>query len=825
MKSVNNLSPPSPWLHFTKVGCFFLALALACLTAPLAAEDDGPPRFHEVNGWRGTLTASATVSQETMDMITGGLSGLNHTFQYDAVQNVDFLLEEYESDPSIWTGKVVSSSYEASYRFTHRTDGTHQEDTFNTTGPMQFDEGDSNTVRLYFHRSRGWSVGFPTLGRPTESHHRVTFPEGETFRSQYSGTSRGMGTTNTHPYPARGMTLFASMEKKGEEGFPGPGVMPVTPGVTWDYAIYLEPTSLEELKLEIEEPSGYATWRPETTPERADGPPLGVKARVVTKSGGQPKTHVESFIWELEGTSREPGVALNFPLDAKKDKPDLELDADGEHFVLSQEKQKMERAVQSGWSDEVKIVPYDWGGWSTLQVTAVLTDGRRVKGKLKGKSEYGLLVPKRSRESHIADGWKDRNKSGADDLDDDKVEGQTDDGDGYTLYEEYRGWVVDGKHVEGDPEEKDFFVLNLIGADAIGGLQLFARESKLRVHHRLRPTEMSEEKRLMNGNHHAGAHRVDQHGVFIINRDGTGVPAAGTTGMTNEDATRAFRPGRVREVVIESRAINDATFGRESSVGFYNLTERDAAFAYDRAVAHELLHVVGVDHHGEGEHTAGYYFQSASDPINASHRVGFTTSIPSTKETDLWRGEGYVYTGSELAMHPVVTFIWEDTRRDVAEELAPIYERKLAAERAERAANPPPPAEDPGRWAVQFPQYGKDASYWRESDLFNAVAYRGKEFELHVTISEIGQADSGHELCLMRYYFANAYPVKGREKTYYLVRPGANRAGRTICRAPEGTGANAPSHEPQPRFGDSAAGRGNCFAQICPNDAIPPRKI
>jgi len=46
-----------------------------------------------------------------------------------------------------------------------------------------------------------------------------------------------------------------------------------------------------------------------------------------------------------------------------------------------------------------------------------------------------------------------------------------------------------------------------------------------------------------------------------------------------------------------------------------------------------------------------------------------------------------------------------------------------------------------------------------------------------------------------------------------------------ICRAGTGTGINAASHRPQARYGSAAAGEGNCFAEICPNDAIPPRSV
>lgn len=78
----------------------------------------------------------------------------------------------------------------------------------------------------------------------------------------------------------------------------------------------------------------------------------------------------------------------------------------------------------------------------------------------------------------------------------------------------------------------------------------------------------------------------------------------------------------------------------------------------------------------------------------------------------------------------------------------------------------------------------------------------------------------------MRYSFAKFYEKKNSaDKTLYLVTPGSERIGMQICRAPLGTGINAAGHQPQSRYGNTAAGEGNCFAQICPNDAIPPRKV
>ena len=80
--------------------------------------------------------------------------------------------------------------------------------------------------------------------------------------------------------------------------------------------------------------------------------------------------------------------------------------------------------------------------------------------------------------------------------DDPKVDGSK--GDGFTLYEEYRGFVENGKRIEGDPKKKDFFVQNLIGGTANAGIGLFTKLSQLNVHDQLQAAEMSVEKPMLD---------------------------------------------------------------------------------------------------------------------------------------------------------------------------------------------------------------------------------------------------------------------------------------------------------------------------------------
>jgi hypothetical protein len=152
---------------------------------------------------------------------------------------------------------------------------------YTANGALDFE--DDSQVALQFHRERGWSVRFPTGWLPTEARsllfrHAPTKEEQDpekdliidedfSLRESHEVTATGMGSTGTHPYPKTVSVLLGqSDEHRGS--FPLTyGLMGVAPDVIWDYTVYLEPTSMDELRLVIEEPGDYATWRPKTTPD------------------------------------------------------------------------------------------------------------------------------------------------------------------------------------------------------------------------------------------------------------------------------------------------------------------------------------------------------------------------------------------------------------------------------------------------------------------------------------------------------------------------------------------------------------------------------
>ncbi len=766
---------------------------MVCGAGTAYADDELPEaRLHGVKKWRGTYVATARSNENTIPFKIPQAK-----FTYDASLRIEFILDEFEDEPAVWRGRITQSTLDSSYYCVLTGNGAVVESRFSTSGPMELD-GDAR-AELRFSPRRGWSFGTTASAKRTmQVFKKTTLTQtGKVIREQDSAYAYAVEKTPRFPFPAKGFLLNGPNGKVETTLITNSSLIGVDPHPTWEVSVHLEPLEMEELALEIEEPGNYKSWRPETTRDQKPGGPMSVTARVTTKSGAKPSVRVQQFIWQLEDTSREPGVAMNYPLTAEwDDKRDIELDADGEMFKLDEHKQRMERAVREGYEDTVKVVPFDWGGWSKLQVTAIMADGRQVRGKLKGKPEFGMRIPKRDANSHIADVWKEKNKSGADDLDDEKVAGQDAAGDGYTLWEEYRGWYVNGEQKSGDPKKKDFFVLNLMGGDADKGIGLFKVLSQLEVHvlkSDQEDKEMSVAKRLMNENRIEGAHVVDQHGVWIRSFDTAGELGDKGARTVMEKEGTAGRPGLVKGIGLLKRGNTESVFNQP-----FNLPASSRPVVYDRAIAHELLHSVGVEHHGSGEGTMSVGYISPRNPDNKLGRPYYSRDGKTPIDLKTEAGE------------------------DVAAREYPNYEKFrdwIIAQQGEKylAEGRDFIAKREGYESIK----GMTPESYRDMMIEQILVYPFMRIEGVVGVKN-GES-SGNQDCVMRYCFAKFYESVKGENAFYLVEPDSEPIGLTLCRSGQGTGINAAGRSPEPRYGDAANGCGNCFSQICPNDAVPPR--
>jgi hypothetical protein len=353
-----------------------------------------------------------------------------------------------------------------------------------------------------------------------------------------------------------------------------------------------------------------------------------------------------------------------------------------------------------------------------------------------------------------------------------------------TLYEEYRGFMENGKHIQGDPTKKDFFVQNTGGGDLKPGINRFAQITGLNVHKDLLLDEMdgfhggAPGDRLINFNHGQGAQEIAQHGVAIH-------ICSGTNGGETFGVPKGFhgRPGLVTGICMEWRDpggfFDPRSLGPANSHGG-SITKTAALQQYDIAVAHELAHSVGVDHHGDGDTGAARFtLVGPNDPRNATGQPAF-----------LLGGQG-----------GIVHLLREETRADIA----PPMWAKLTSELSKVCG------QVNAIYSPQFFNSNCQAFVEGALPLFTDLAfYIGRPQREH----------SGNDQCIMRYFFANAYPSSGSSSTFYLAAAGTEPVGTTLCSSPAGTGINDPNHKPQSRYSNAA--RGACQGWVCVNDKYAP---
>jgi len=569
----------------------------------------------------------------------------------------------------------------------------------------------------------------------------------------------------------------------------------------------------------------YEDWRPFGSikePGRA-GNYINVKAVLHPKRDMKPAVlpKVKYFRFELLNTSHEPGVAMNWPPNAKKDKnPDLRLivdlaspglpdkeDKEGQSLVVS----RPAKDAEGRSAAMARIDSYDFGGRTELRVIVELEDGRKIIGELEsGDLSYNeIRIPKRDFGDWVADVWRIKHdvRNLPDHSDDEaKPKGDGDNGDGLTLYEEYRGFAAkrmqDGR-VEGDPMLKDLFILNLVGSDAWPGIHMFEEATGLRAIHRLVEPEIREKDRVVNRNYDKAPHQVDkygnnrdQHGLVLktLNFEQMGSHGAEVRGNAASLAGDALRPKTVEVVAMPARDDPEALINKP-----FNLSADDLAIRYDRTVVHELLHSVGVSHHGSGDTWGDFRYVPVTYRDNHSGSALFYLTE-------------YHPNSDRVRRTAWVDVLEEKTAANKAREISRTFDDKLEQLAAAMVSADNLPA------GTGFKDMDKSVQW----SLIARLPY----FSWGIGV-EHGQ-HSGDEQCPMRYTYAEVYKARGAlslpRETYYLVPKGTEDIGVQICTDDKGTGVNGSGWKPQSRYGTAADNFGKDIKQICVNDAVPIHK-
>ena len=369
------------------------------------------------------------------------------------------------------------------------------------------------------------------------------------------------------------------------------------------------------------EDADYDNWMPEPgANELINGNELKIELHLQETNGGSPTVKAKAFELRLINTSKQPGVCLNTPLNPSAPKPDLRfLPQDG--ATISPDGQFIKIPCEDGENGEVVIGSFDGGGWTILNAEALLENNTRVKGVLmQDKTKKDIPIPKNNAGGKIAERWLEDNGRPGETDDKETSQGNTNNGDGLSAYEEYRGIISEGRFRRLDPNTKELGVkvkkaeLPLFS----DGLQKFESVTGFKVV-RFYENEIPTNRRINQNGSHANIYKQ-----YVLNLETGSLPkkeigkAFGSPGIPSVVNPVRFDLIKIHQVYQDNQA--DA---RQMNTTL-PYTEKEFVAV---VVAHELAHGVNAAHHG------------TIDPADLARNTIDTNSIP--RSTPFVRVFGY----------------------------------------------------------------------------------------------------------------------------------------------------------------------------------------
>ncbi|MCR8558945.1 hypothetical protein KXD93_14910 [Mucilaginibacter sp. BJC16-A38] len=571
--------------------------------------------------------------------------------------------------------------------------------------------------------------------------------------------------------------------------FTGTLTIRISPANDDKYIAYFEPVGGQQV---------YEQWMPEgyrsTVGPHGNYIDIKIKVESRTQQGQDFTNQITHISWELptDEVSRVPGYASNAPSESeeKYNSPqagdpisrlaDMQLQLISDQPDTAIENLQATSTVNNNYT--IRVYSFDWGGYAKLVAHVTLTDGTVIDAKERTSGSEFLLLPKRDGNSKVATWFKtkyhclDKN-----DLADDEKMGGDDSypGDGFTLYEEYRGFIENKKHINGDPKVKDVMVYNGINTDRSrdamamyeNALKGAGTVSLVKTHNRFLHSEFGivetnmeegagdlavekgvtpiDENKFLNFNYLPELHSVNQHGIALYHASNSRDSQAATKIPRQLGTPKNFyfiyvatnlspAPGAFAEV----RANVDRTGKTTIDPNGSQIIRTDE---YAVTIAHEMLHDSHIYHHGDN----GEY--------NGLNRSTFTPA-----DNNFW-----LVNGTNR-----VKLFWEGSSHTQILTNDQTFKTMLAVS---------------GNGLIIGTRHG---------------------------------SFSGNEDCIMRYDNALAYCESKTSTEIFVINtsaPYAERTGTHLCTSGDGTGVNNEQGRPN-RYGNAAEGRGNCIHQFCIND-------
>ncbi len=367
--------------------------------------------------------------------------------------------------------------------------------------------------------------------------------------------------------------------------------------VTYNFSVYYTVTSgvPEELRAVLIPKGDYKKWLPMAKGPETHGNAITFDVELRNPEGGKAKEKTAQFEIELLETSRHPGSTMNSPWTGVA--PDLKiLKANNPKLAEVSPDGQTAKTAKGLKSATITVSSFDGAAMGKLTVLARIDGEDTVLTAQLDSHVTEVSIPYDLDGNTIADAWEEANDVMGKPLDTDEDAeplGDRNNGDGLTTWEEYRGFLEDGKHIRTNPKKKDLFICDQIGGRSKRGINRFAALTKLDVHHNLTVDEL-DYTRIINRNRSKDApHVVDQHGLLIEGFDRTDEWFIGMT--WGGPGT----PKSISRITLDNNIANKIT----KTIG------EDATKTYEYftpIVAHELLHACNVWHHGERDEVVSW---------------------------------------------------------------------------------------------------------------------------------------------------------------------------------------------------------------------------
>jgi hypothetical protein len=338
-------------------------------------------------------------------------------------------------------------------------------------------------------------------------------------------------------------------------------------------------------------PENYSSWLPEPgKTELSKGNMMKISMKLEDGNGNVSKLKATSFKLTLSNTSKEPGITLNLPLKLSKQQlPDLRFIP---HPLAESIKddQSIEIKSKNGVDGEAYIASYDGGGWTTLKVTALLEDHTRITGHLLiATGDSDITIPERDPNSKIATSWLNANSNPKDNADEEFSFKNQNNGDGLSAYEEYRGFISEGKFKRLDPKKKEVGIRMKKNEMQVfdEGITTFEIASDINAI-RFLDSEIPDTREL-NLNFES-AHIFDQ---FALKLELGDIPNA------LGQAFNAGGPRKTTVILIDTPAINNS-YKTETVLASPDRLKYTLKEYISYTTAHEISHGCNAKHHGAG---------------------------------------------------------------------------------------------------------------------------------------------------------------------------------------------------------------------------------